>query len=199
MKIWQKYALWGAGTFVFGVSAANFFFLLKDRLPSHQETLQPPKAPPPPKVADWKRYDFPAAGFSAVFPSPPEMKTDSPETQGDPDETTQATIYRMHAVLEGADYRVIARGIPKGVSVDLDAMRALINPGRGMSMVDRKTIGSGASKAYDMTFKSADGSYLRARAFLLGGKYFQAVISSGQGSLDTPETENFLGSVVLLR
>jgi hypothetical protein len=197
MKTWQKYALWAAGTFVFAVSAANLFFMLHDRRDAAKETASRLKAPPP-KLADWKRYDFPAAGFSALFPAPPEMKTESPETMGDPEETTDAMKYRMHAAIEGADYRIVASDIPKGMMVDLDAMRALINPGRGMEMVDRKTVGKGASKAYDMTFKSADGSYLRMRAFLMGGKFFQAVATLPQERLNAAETEDFLGSVAAL-
>ena len=84
MKTWQKYALWALGTFAFGVSAANLFFMLKDRPPA-EATAAKPKTPPPPKTARWQRYDFAAAGFSALFPAPPEMKTEAPETTGDPD------------------------------------------------------------------------------------------------------------------
>src|SRR5262245_37191148 len=91
--------------------------------------------------AAWARYDFPEAGFSAIFPAEPQRDHQEPSLNNDDAATPRQ--YRMHLSKEGSEYRVVATVIPEGMSVDLETIQRQAMKNLNVQVIDRREVSVG--------------------------------------------------------
>lgn len=138
--------------------------------------LPRPQAPPAP-LAEWKPYSYPAAGFSASFPSQPVIEKQSvPTDAGAFDlQTYQAEDASSTLIAAVCDYGSSASGKDPDALLEGAKQGAVNNIKAHITSEKKITLGANHGIAFEA---DSDSAHISARIYLVGNTLYQTIVAS---------------------
>jgi hypothetical protein len=165
-------------------------------LDSFQIIAEPRAAAPPPPAPDWKPYPYPADGFTASFPSAPEVeKQNVPTAAGTFEMRTYTAESNSSAlIIAVCDYGASTAGkspddILKGAETG-----AVTNIKGTLASEQKITLGSNPGVAFEA---SNDSAHITAHIYLVGSILYQMLVVTPLNT-NFPDTAKFLDSFNLI-